>query len=288
MSEGLINAKILPNLEFDELWNRIFLSDNLKKRLLNQIIFEMVSREQFNPGEVPLHGIILLVGPPGTGKTSLAKGVASRAAQVLQGKKIRFIEVEPHSLISSSLGKSQKMVKDLLHEKIAAEASKGPLIVLLDEVETLAANRSQLSLESNPIDVHRATDAVLAGLDMLASKYPQLLFIATSNFTKAVDDALISRADLVLEIGLPNAEARENIIKDSLEILAKKWKKIEALITQKNLKQLAELATNFDARRIRKSILAACTVQTDTAIDPNKLTIEDLQYVFKNENVGDA
>lgn len=246
----------------------------------------MASREHFKPGEVPLHGIILLVGPPGTGKTSLAKGVASKAAQALKGRKIRFIEVEPHSLISSSLGKSQKMVKDLLHEQIAAEASKGPLIVLLDEVETLAANRSQLSLESNPIDVHRATDAVLAGLDMLASQYPQLLFIATSNFAKAVDDAFISRADLILEIGLPSPEAREDIIKDSLEVLARKWKKISDLITTKNLKLLTEITAGYDARRIRKSILSACTVETETALDPNTLTIEHLKHVFINENGG--
>jgi hypothetical protein len=54
--------------------------------------------------------------------------------------------------------------------------------VLLDEVETLAADRSKMSLEANPIDVHRATDAVLVQLDTPSDQYPNLLFIATSNF----------------------------------------------------------------------------------------------------------
>ncbi len=68
---------------------------------------------------------------------------------------------------------------------------------MLDEVETLAGNRFQMSMEANPIDVHRATDALLAGLDTLASKYKKLLFITTTNFEGAVDPAFISRADLV-------------------------------------------------------------------------------------------
>lgn len=287
MSEGLINQRVLPDAEFNELWKRIFLADNLKKRLLNQIVFEMTTRSNFRPGEVPMHGVILLVGPPGTGKTSLAKGVASKAAQLLKGQKVRYLEVEPHSLISSSLGKSQKMVKDLLHEQVAAEASKGPLIVLLDEVETLAANRSRMSLDSNPIDVHRATDAVLAGLDMLASKYPKLLFIATSNFAKAVDDAFLSRADLILEIGNPSADARAEIIQDSLQILATKWPKIESLITKANINKLAEASEGFDARRIRKSILAACTLDVETALDPNQLQLKDLKHVFESERLED-
>jgi len=107
---------------------------------------------------------LLLVGPPGTGKTSIAHGLASRTAASLNGT-ITFIEVEPHALASAALGKSQQAVCHLLGTVIAEEASTGPCIVLLDEVETLAADRRKLSLEANPVDVHRATDAVLAQLD---------------------------------------------------------------------------------------------------------------------------
>ena len=64
--------------------------------------------------------------------------------------------------------------------------------MLLDEVETLAADRLRMSMDANPIDVHRATDAVLAQLDQLAAKYPHLLFIATSNFTRAGAGAFLS------------------------------------------------------------------------------------------------
>src|ERR1700704_5656877 len=98
-----------------------------------------------------------------------------------------------------------------------AEASAGgPTIVLLDEVETLAADRSKMSLEANPIDIHRATDAVLVQLDALAERYPDLLFLATSNFPEAVDAAFTSRCDLVMQVPLPDREACGRILRDCL------------------------------------------------------------------------
>jgi len=77
------------------------------------------------------------------------------------------------------LGRTQQAVKHLLGTVIAERAAEGPLIVVLDEVETLAADRRKMSMEANPVDVHRATDAVLAQIDQLAGTYPNLLFIAT-------------------------------------------------------------------------------------------------------------
>ena len=82
------------------------------------------------------------------------------------------------------MGKTQRAVTDLFAQTIAEAAAAGPTIVLLDEVETLAVDRSKLSLEANPVDIHRATDAVLVQLDALADEYPNLLFLATSNFRK--------------------------------------------------------------------------------------------------------
>lgn len=134
---------------------------------------------------------------------------------MLSGK-VTYLEVEPHSLASSALGKTQRAVSELFGTTIAEHAMEGPTIVLLDEVETILVDRSKLSMDANPIDVHRATDAALVALDHLASKYPNLLILATSNFKQAIDGAFLSRCDAVFEIPLPDASAAHAILQDTL------------------------------------------------------------------------
>ena len=138
------------------LWESIYVDGHLKDALLCQAILNFTFRPKVAPEAVPLHGIILLVGPPGTGKTSLAKGLASSVAATLspRGHGLTYIEVEPHSLTSSAMGKSQRAVTELFRS-ISEHASQGPTFVLLDEVETLIADRTKLSMDANPIDVQR-------------------------------------------------------------------------------------------------------------------------------------
>jgi AAA+ superfamily predicted ATPase len=187
-----------------------------------------------------------------------------------------YLEVEPHALASAALGRSQKAVTDLLGGTIAERAALQPVVVLLDEVETLAASRSKLSLEANPIDVHRATDAVLAQLDQLAARFPRLLFIATSNFPEALDDALVSRADVVVSLGLPGPIARERILRLSVESLAKRFPGAARVLQGAQFEQAVTLCEGLDGRQIRKLVVAACTFDKNTALDPNRLTAGDL------------
>ena len=276
-AHGVLDSRPLPDSSFLEQWDAIIMDQGAKDRLLSQAILNFTLRPHVSRATVPLHGIILLTGKPGTGKTSLARGLATRvAASLPHPKDYYYIEVEPHALASAALGKSQKAVVELLGTTVAEQADIGPLIVLLDEVETLATDRTKLSLEANPVDVHRATDAVLAQLDQLAARYSNLLFIATSNFPQAIDAAFLSRADLILTVDTPGAEACKSILTSTIQELAKIFPKLKDILSNPNLDQVATACQGLDGRRIRKLVASACTFDKQTALDPSRLTVDDI------------
>ncbi len=216
------------------------------------------------------------MGAPGTGKTSLARGLAHRVAQSFPNGKFRLLEVEPHALTSAAMGKTQRAVTDLFAQSIAEAAMGGPTIALLDEVEPLAADRAKLSLEANPVDVHRATDAVLVQLDALAEAHDNLLFVATSNFPQAVDSAFMSRCDLIVEMPLPDRAACEEILKDCLIGLGRVYPAIAKMAKTSQIRDCASACFGLDGRAIRKMVANALAATPQTAMNPEKVTIADL------------
>lgn len=276
LPKGIQKIRQLPDVELGALWHSIIVDKTLKDQLLSQAILNFSVRSKVNRSILPLHGVILLVGAPGTGKTSLARGLAHQAATTFDGQPFQLLEVDPHALTSSSMGKTQRAVSELFAQSIAEAATQGPTIVLLDEVETLAADRSKMSLEANPIDIHRATDAVLVQLDQLAETYPHLLFLATSNFPAAVDQAFTSRCDLVAEIPLPNATACEQILKDCLSGLGQTFPGIGKLIESPEYSECAKACVGLDGRALRKMVANALASTRQVAIDPNSMTLAQL------------
>jgi AAA+ superfamily predicted ATPase len=273
------------------LWDSIVAADEVKDRLLNQALLALTLRPVLPFTATGLHGLLLLHGPPGTGKTTLSRALAPQLAAFVPGGTVRLIEINPHGLMSAEHGQSQQRVTDLLCEQIPLLADdRNPTVLVLDEVESMAVARSAASLSANPADVHRATDAVLTALDINAAAHPHILTIATSNFTEALDGAFRSRADASIEMPLPSPEAIAAILAATLREFAPAYPKLAKLADMSMLQPIAANLQGYDGRRARKLITQALAHRRATVLDPSLLTVKDLAIAARlnHNNMGAA
>ena len=275
---GVLSMHVLPADHHDRDWDAIIVPREVKERLLAQALLVLQHGRRLSMLSGLPHGLIVLAGPPGTGKTTMGRGLAQVAALALAREgATTLVEVNPHAFPSDMLGESQRNVTRLLTETIPEIAARRPFtVVLIDEVESFAVSRSAAAFETNPVDVHRATDAVLLGIDEVAKKLPSVLFVTTTNFIEAVDAAFLSRADLVMRFRLPDRDTIAAILAHSLGELAVQWPALAPLAAERQrIAELAHQCEGWDGRRVRKLVLAALAQRLEVARDPSKLTWDD-------------
>ena len=151
-------------------------------------------------GIIPPKGV-LLVGPPGCGKTLLAKAVANHTNAT-------FIRMVGSELAQKYIGEGGRMVRELF--SLAKE--KAPSVIFLDEIDAIGAKRLDGST-SGDREVQRTLMQLLAELDGFDALH-DVKIIAATNRPDILDDALLrpGRFDRVIEIPIPDDSARKEIL----------------------------------------------------------------------------
>ncbi|CAI2323929.1 unnamed protein product [Caenorhabditis sp. 36 PRJEB53466] len=216
--ENIVGSQLwqLPCIEFENIWENLIYESNLKNEVMSYVYaLVRLSEKHVNTKIINVNRLILLTGPPGTGKTSLCKGLAQHLSIRLNDRFPHsvMVEVNSHSLFSKWFSESGKLVQKMFDQiDELAEDDKNMVFVLIDEVESLGMCRESSSSRSEPADAIRAVNALLTQIDRIRRR-DNVLILCTSNLENTLDRALVDRADIVRNVGEPSVFALYAMLK---------------------------------------------------------------------------
>ncbi|XP_074674408.1 spastin isoform X5 [Strix aluco] len=208
-----------PAVKFDDIAGQ-----ELAKQALQEIvILPSLRPELFTGLRAPARGL-LLFGPPGNGKTMLAKAVAAESNAT-------FFNISAASLTSKYVGEGEKLVRALF--AVARELQ--PSIIFIDEVDSLLCERREGEHDAS----RRLKTEFLIEFDgVQSSGEDRILVMGATNRPQELDDAVLRRFTKRVYVSLPNEETRLVLLKNLLS-------KQGSPLTQKELAQLARMTDGY-------------------------------------------
>lgn len=186
-----------PNVK----WSDVIGLEGAKEALKEAVILPIKFPHLFTGKRTPWKGI-LLFGPPGTGKSYLAKAVATEA------NNSTFFAVSSSDLVSKWLGESEKLVRNLFE---LARQHK-PSIIFIDEIDSLCSSRSDNESES----ARRIKTEFLVQMQGVGNDTEGILVLGATNIPWVLDAAIRRRFEKRIYIPLPEEHARSNMFRVNL------------------------------------------------------------------------
>ena len=186
-----------PDVSYDDIGG----IDDQIREVREAVEDPLENPEQFETVGVEPPSGVLLHGPPGTGKTMLAKAVANESDAT-------FIKMAGSELVRKFIGEGSRLVRDLF--ELAAE--REPAVIFIDEIDAVASKRTD-SKTSGDAEVQRTMMQLLSEMDGFDERGEVRIIAATNRFDM-LDEAILrpGRFDRLIEVPEPDAEGRERIL----------------------------------------------------------------------------
>ncbi|XP_051552428.1 outer mitochondrial transmembrane helix translocase [Myxocyprinus asiaticus] len=181
-------------------WRDVAGLDEVITELQDTVILPFQKRHLFRGSKLfqPPKGV-LLYGPPGCGKTLIAKATAKASG-------CRFINLQASTLTDKWYGESQKLTAAVFSLAVKIQ----PCIIFIDEIDSFLRNRSSMDHEATAM-MKAQFMSLWDGLETGASS--QVMVMGATNRPQDVDAAILRRMPTAFHVGLPNAAQREEILR---------------------------------------------------------------------------
>ncbi|WP_418908151.1 AAA family ATPase [Glutamicibacter endophyticus] len=233
--------------------------DAVKQRLTESFLAPLRNAEIAKAFGKSMRGGLLLYGPPGCGKTFLARAVAGELGA-------SFLQVSMADVLSPYIGESEKNLRKLFDEARAA----APAVLFLDEIDALGLRRG--SLTGSASWLRQMVNQLLLEMDSMASNNDGLYVLAATNHPWDLDEALLrpGRLDRSVLVSPPDAPARESILKTHLE---------QRPIARINLAQLAAQTDGFSGADLEHLCVTAAEKAMMQSIAADNLTPVSMDHM---------
>jgi transitional endoplasmic reticulum ATPase len=228
--------------------------EDVKEEIAEAVEWPLKHADLFNEADVKPPKGLLLYGAPGTGKTMIAKAVATTS-------EANFISIKGPELLSKWVGESEKAVREIFRK--ARQAA--PCIVFFDELDAIAPHRGS---EGDAHVTERVISQLLTELDGLED-LRGVVVIGATNRPDMIDEALLrpGRFDRILEIPLPSKDSRKEILK-----IHTKRKPIDNTVDLEKLSELTEMWTGADIAAMINAAAISAIKEHLTIINENTNT----------------
>ncbi|XP_061173136.1 nuclear valosin-containing protein-like [Saccostrea echinata] len=240
----------------DVTWDDIGALKEVREDLELAILAPVRYADQFKSLGINRAQGILLSGPPGCGKTMLAKAVANESG-------INFISVKGPELLNMYVGESERAVRQVFQRA----RNSAPCVIFFDELDALCPKRSDGGESGSSV---RVVNQLLTEMDGLEER-KQVFIMGATNRPDIIDPAILrpGRLDKILFVGLPSADDREDILKT---------------ITKRGTRPL--LADDVNLEEIAKNPKCECYTGADLAALVREASICALRTVMKSAHEG--